>query len=89
MLTNTTPGPSIPQSSIEDLKNRLKSGPVNFAFRKKDGSLRLAYGTLDMSKIPDDQHPKSGSEASPKIVPFFDLEKMAWRSVGIEQPIFI
>ena len=88
MLTNTTPGPSIPQSSIEDLKNRLKSGPVNFAFRKKDGSLRLAYGTLDMTKIPDDQHPKSGNEASPKILPFYDLEKFAWRSIQIGQLVF-
>lgn len=88
MLTNTTPGPSIPQSSIEDLKNKLKSGPVKFAFRKKDGSLRLAYGTLDMKDIPSDQQPKSGNEASPKILPFYDLEKFAWRSVSVGQLVF-
>ena len=86
-MLNTTPGPSIPQSSVEDLKNRLKSGPVKFAFRKKDGSLRLAYGTLDLNKIPSDQQPKGG-EASPKILPFYDLEKFAWRSVQIGQLIF-
>ena len=88
MLTNTTPGPSIPQSSVDDLKNKLKSGPVHFAFRKKDGSLRLAYGTLDLNKIPSDQQPKSGNEASPKILHFYDLEKFAWRSVQVGQLIF-
>ena len=87
MLTNTIPGPSIPQASVEDLKNKLKSGPVHFAFRKKDGSLRLAYGTLDLDKIPSDQQPK-GNEASPKILPFYDLEKFAWRSIQVGQLIF-
>ena len=88
MLPTTTPGPSIPQSTVEDLKAKLKSGPVRFAFRKKDGSLRLAYGTLDLNKIPADQQPKSGKEASPKILPFYDLEKFAWRSIQVGQLIF-
>jgi len=88
MLTpSSTPGLSIPQASIEELKNRLKQGPVRFAFRKKDGSLRLAYGTLDLSKIPVDNHPK-GNQASPKILPFYDLEKFSWRSVQIGQLVF-
>ena len=53
MLTPaSTPGTSIPQASIDELKSKLKQGPVRFAFRKKDGSLRLAYGTLDLDKIP-------------------------------------
>jgi hypothetical protein len=86
-MLNSTPGQSIPQTSVEDLKNRLKSGPVKFAFKKKDGSLRLAYGTLDLNKIPADQQPKGG-EASDKILPFYDLEKFAWRSVQIGQLIF-
>ncbi len=87
MLQNNTPGPSIPQSSIEDLKTKLKQGPVRFAFRKKDGSLRLAYGTLDLAKIPSEAQPKGG-EASPKIFPFYDLEKFAWRSIQVGQLIF-
>ena len=88
MLTPTsTPGPSIPQASIDELKSKLKQGPVRFAFRKKDGSLRLAYGTLDLDKIPSSNHPKGG-EASPKILPFYDLEKFAWRSIQIGQLVF-
>jgi hypothetical protein len=87
MLTNTTIESSTTLTP-EDLKEKLRLGPTNFSFQKKDGTIRNAYGTLLMSEIPEDQHPKSGSEASPKIIPFFDLEKSAWRSVGIEQPIF-
>lgn len=87
MLQNNTPGPSIPQASIEDLKTKLKQGPVRFAFRKKDGSLRLAYGTLDLTKIPNEAQPK-GNQASPKIFPFYDLEKFGWRSIQVGQLIF-
>lgn len=86
-MTNTTQGVSIPESSVEDLRIKLKAGPVRFAFRKKDGSLRLAYGTLDLSKIPQENQPKGG-EVSDKIFPFFDLEKFAWRSISIGQLIF-
>ena len=79
---------SIPPSSVDDLRYKLKNGTVRFAFRKKDGSLRLAYGTLDLSKIPNSQHPQSGNESSPLILPFYDLEKFAWRSISVGQLIF-
>ncbi len=88
MIPNIQPGPSIPQISVEELRNKLQSGPVRFAFKKKDGSLRLAYGTLDLSKIPSDQHPKGVKQSSPRILPFYDLEKFAWRSIQIGQIIF-
>jgi hypothetical protein len=85
MTTNTAI--SIPQETVEALKAKLKSGPVKFAFRKKDGSLRLAYGTLDLSKIPATQQPK-GNQASEKILPFYDLDKFEWRSIQIGQLIY-
>jgi hypothetical protein len=87
-MLNNQPGPSIPATSVDDLRNKLSNGPVRFAFRKKDGSLRLAYGTTDLSKIPDDQHPKGTGTTSPLILPFYDLEKFAWRSISIGQLIF-
>jgi len=87
-MLNNQPGPSIPATSVDDLRNKLRNGPVRFAFRKKDGSLRLAYGTTDLSKIPDDQHPKGTGTVSPLILPFYDLEKFAWRSISIGQLIF-
>lgn len=88
MLQTATPAASIPPSSVDELKSKLKQGPVRFAFRKKDGSLRLAYGTLDLNKIPANQQPKSGKSASPAHLPFYDLEKFAWRSISVGQLIF-
>jgi hypothetical protein len=79
---------SIPPSSVDDLRRKLKQGTVRFAFRKKDGSLRLAYGTLDLSKIPNSQHPQPGNSSSPLILPYYDLDKFAWRSISIGQLIF-
>lgn len=87
-MINNQPGPSIPPTSAEDLRRKLRNGSVRFAFRKKDGSLRLAYGTLDLTKIPETDHPRTGNEASPLILPFYDLEKFAWRSISIGQLIF-
>lgn len=80
-------GASIPPATVDELRARLREGAVKFAFRKKDGTLRLAYGTLDMSKVPDEKHPKGGT-ASPKVMPFFDLDKFEWRSVSVDQLIF-
>jgi len=79
---------SIPETSVLELKEKLRQGPTNFAFRKKDGSLRLAKGTLKLELIPGDLQPKSGNEASPKILPFFDLDKSEWRSISVGQLIF-
>jgi hypothetical protein len=79
---------SIPQTSVEELREKLKQGPVKFAFRKKNGSLRLAYGTLDATKIPADKQPKGVEKDATKVLPFFDLEKFAWRSISVSELIF-
>lgn len=86
-MTSITQGTSIPATSPEDLRKQLRQGPVRFAFRKKDGSLRIAYGTLDLSKIPADAQPK-GNPAPEAILPYYDLDKFAWRSISIGQLIF-
>ena len=72
----------------QDLRSRLGSGQVEFAFKKLDGTLRNALGTTVLEQIPLDSHPK-GAGSSPKIVPFFDLQKGEWRSVNANQEIFI
>lgn len=69
---------------FSDLYGLLKEGIVHFWFRKTDGSLRSAYGTLDIGIIErhggvpagDGRQERSFSGA----VSYFDLEKDAWRS---------
>lgn len=72
----------------QELRNRLNVGTVQFAFKKVDGTLRTAIGTTLLEQVPLENHPKGGT-SSPKIVPYFDLQKQEWRSVSVYQEIFI
>ena len=76
------------QISPQVLSTRLNQGVVRFFFKKKDGSLRSALGTTALDNIPTKHHPK-GNGHSPKIVPFFDLNKQSWRSVSTAQEIWV
>ena len=76
-----------PVNAIE-LKRKLRSGVVQFAFKKLDGTLRTAVGTTDLTTIPIESHPKGTGITSDKSVRFFDIEKREWRSVNATQEIF-
>lgn len=75
--------------SAEELRTNLRAGVLEFAFVKKDGSLRLAKGTTQLEQIPSSSHPTGAKASSPKQVSFFDLEKGEWRSVSILQEIYL
>ena len=75
--------------SPDVLRARLRSGVVQFAFKKLDGTIRTAVGTTNLTSIPVDHHPKGVKESSPRQVCFFDLEKGSWRSVSVSQEIFL
>ena len=64
------------------LRARLASGIVQFTFRKINGDERPATGTTVLDLIPQAFRPpvNQTKPRNPKIITFFDLEKMAWRS---------
>ena len=74
-------------SRFFDAYDMLKSGIAHFWFTKKDGSVRSAYGTLDMGIVqrhggtPKD---KSGPKAFNGTVAYYDLEKDAWRCFYVD-----
>lgn len=74
--------------SIEDLRKRLRKGPVKFSFQKRDGSLREAVGTLDLEIVPESERPKTGAKASGALS-FYDLEKGAWRGIAVGMPVYL
>ncbi len=74
--------------SIKALRSNLRKGPFKFYFEKKDGTIREAYGTLNMELIPEANQPKTDRASSPMIVTFYDLNKDAWRSLSAAAPIF-
>jgi hypothetical protein len=62
---------------IEELYEKLLDSRVNFAYVKKDGSVRFANGTLCGSLIPEEQIPEEKPEKSFKNYRYFDLTSKA------------
>lgn len=69
-------------------------GEVTVKFEKKDGSTRIMRCTLDFSRIPKKDYPKTKSidmakiltlVQNNKVIRVYDLEKSAWRSVPIDK----
>jgi len=67
----------------EELKEMLKAGKVHFEFTKRDGTLREAFGTLNMNYIPENMRPSdSSTNRNITTLRYFDLDKNEWRSVS-------
>jgi len=60
------------------LKAKMKAGIVKFYFRKVDGSIREAYGTLSAKLMP--QTSGSGRKSNETIQVYYDTEKSEYRS---------
>lgn len=65
---------------LEKIEKSLKNGIVTFRFRKLDGSIRVAIGTLQRDILATKPIRKSDGSSSPMVQVFWDLEKNAWRS---------
>lgn len=60
------------------LRRKMRGGIVKFYFRRVDGTVREAYGTLSDKLIP----PVSGRDKREKndtVQPFWDSERREWR----------
>lgn len=57
----------------------LAKGIVKFHFQKVDGTIREAFGTLDLAKVPAEFQPKGERKEIPTTQTYFDTEKGAWR----------
>lgn len=68
--------------TVPELRKILRQKILNFEFIKLNGEVRPARGTTMMKYIPHSDHPKGIRPSSPKVATFYDLDKMAWRSVS-------
>lgn len=74
--------------TFECLRAKMRKGEVvRFAYMKKDGTVRVAVGTLQEQAVKANvvgtgQHKKG-------TLSYIDLEKMAWRSFKIKNLIGI
>ena len=78
--------------NIAEFKNSLKSGEVVFKFKKKDGTIREARGTLKADLLPkvevlESEEPKKKRVIDEDVICYYDLDKLAWRSFRFEQLI--
>ena len=67
------------------LQEKMLEQAVKFQFRKKDGSVRDAVGTLNraLMKLPNGElwAPKGPQKPPcPTTIGYFDMEKQMWRS---------
>ena len=60
------------------LKNAMKSGIVQFYFRKVNSEIRQAFGTLKSELLPETQG--TGRKANDSVQVYFDTERQEYRS---------
>jgi hypothetical protein len=65
---------------IADCVKAMKSRVVEFYFKKKDGTIRQAYGTLQDSVILPLIKDTTNREPNPELVTYFDNVKQQFRS---------
>ncbi|WP_036691714.1 SH3 beta-barrel fold-containing protein [Pedobacter glucosidilyticus] len=71
--------------AIIKLKYKMLKGVVEFAYKKVDGSIRTAVGTLH---APHVNYEFKGQPSSNKTMAYFDLEQGSFRSFKIENLIY-
>lgn len=65
---------------IDTLKAKLSSGIAHFIFKKKDGSLREAWGTTQSALARAKTNGRGVSRECFKTTAYFDVEVGEWRS---------
>ena len=75
----------------QNLVEALKSGVVAFSYKKKDGTLRKAIGTKNLTFIPAEFHPKGNGDdkAAKTSITYFDMQKMQWRSIATHKALSV
>ena len=75
---------------VEQLKEKLRSGQiVKFAYLKKDGSIRIAFGTTNPDFVKDKACGLGESRENYFTTAYYDLEKGGWRSFRWENLIAV
>lgn len=67
---------------------RLHAGIVHFYFRKMDGTIREAWGTLASNLVPATKGTDT-RKPNPTIQTYFDTEKQEWRCFKVANLVSI
>ena len=69
-------------------RDALHHGMFYFTYRKSDGSVRRARGTLSqhlipLCDVPKDPSPASAKKRSVSTFTYYDIDRKAWRSFSV------
>jgi hypothetical protein len=69
----------------EELRATLESSVAKFSYRKKDGEMREAVGTRNLSLIPTECRPKWEIQDPniDKAVVYYDFDESDYRSISV------
>jgi hypothetical protein len=74
---------------IELLKIKMANGVAHFAFLKKDGTIREAFGTIQSNIAAAKTNGNGISREYFNTTAFFDVEKGEWRSFRWENLVWV
>jgi len=74
---------------IELLKTKMANGVAHFAFMKKDGTIREAFGTIQSNIASAKTNGNGECRELYATTAFFDIEKGAWRSLRWENLLWV
>jgi hypothetical protein len=70
--------------SIESLQFQLMNGTAHFLYRKKDGTVREAFGTLLEKVVERNTNGLGYPKKYDGLQAYYDIEEQAWRSFRFE-----
>lgn len=75
----------------EQLVAKLRKNQVVFKYKKVNGEIREAYGTLNVKIIGEENQPHNNDkyQASDEVIRYYDLNSNGWRSFRIENLISV
>ena len=74
---------------IENLKKQMRNGIAHFAYLKKDGTIREAWGTTNASLAAKYTRGNGVSRECYATTAYFDVEASGWRSFRWENLIAV
>ena len=69
---------------LNALQSKLMNGTAQFIYRKKDGSSRVAFGTLLHKVVTKNTNGWGEQRSNYGLQAYFDIEDQAWRSFRYE-----
>lgn len=69
------------QTILDELRHNMSHSVVKFSYKKKDGTIRSARGTLCERIILErgGEMPKGTGETPDNVFPYWDIDAEAWR----------